>query len=241
MFKPLKKSLMSAAAVSALLCVPAYAAQKVEGCYQRHVEVALSSVEQSMLSIEGRKVAALAPSKPGILDYSHKPELNAVFLAFKPEHTAGTVTLFITDSQGDTCTLLLAPRPVAGDTITIVPPGGKHRATDPDGKALPYQRRVKNLLLQMAGAVPTDGLPVQVVGADIPLWEGTRLVFKRRYLDEGFVGEVYDLTNVGPGDMQLAEQELYRNGVVAVAIAEHTLPVGASTTVYVVRTRGEHE
>lgn len=239
MFKLSKKLWTSAALASALCSTSAFAAQSIEGCYTRHVELAASSTEQSMLTVAGRRISALAPSKPGVLEYRHEETLNAVYFAFVDGHKTGTVTLFVTDDQGETCTLILSPRAIAGDKITVVPPTKK--VTRSAAKAQPYQQRVKALLLVMAGANPDSPVPVQGVNADVPLWEGTRLVFKRRYLDDALVGEVYDLTNVGTTDMQLAEQELYRQGVVAVAIAEHTLPVGASTTIYVVRSRGENE
>jgi conjugal transfer pilus assembly protein TraK len=55
------------------------------------------------------------------------------------------------------------------------------------------------------------------------------------------VGERYRLVNASGSIMRLAEAELYRDGVHAVAIEQRTLAPGESTPVYIVRTRGETE
>lgn len=49
-------------------------------------------------------------------------------------------------------------------------------------------------------------------------------------------GEKYRLTNTGKTALRLVEQELYRKGVVAVAIEQMQLEPGQTTSVHVVRT-----
>jgi conjugal transfer pilus assembly protein TraK len=49
------------------------------------------------------------------------------------------------------------------------------------------------------------------------------------------VGEKFKLTNTGKSVIRLVEQELYRKGVVAVAIENMQLEAGQSTNIYVVR------
>lgn len=55
------------------------------------------------------------------------------------------------------------------------------------------------------------------------------------YNERELVGEKYVLTNTGKTPMRLVEQELYRKGVVAVAIENMHLEAGQSTNIYVVR------
>ncbi|MCK7499558.1 MAG: type-F conjugative transfer system secretin TraK [Comamonadaceae bacterium] len=59
----------------------------------------------------------------------------------------------------------------------------------------------------------------------------------RLYEGRGLIGEKYLLTNVSAAPMVLAEQEFDREDgdVVAVAIENHNLRPGESTSVYVIR------
>ncbi|MGS0979360.1 hypothetical protein [Burkholderia glumae] len=69
----------------------------------------------------------------------------------------------------------------------------------------------------------------------------TALTRVREYSDGDLVGETYTLANTSHNDLSLDERELYAPGVLAVAIEDANLPAGASTIVYVVRERGDHD
>lgn len=218
---------------------PAFAKQLIEQCYEGHAQLSVSENESSLLTMQGRKIAAFSPSKAGVLEYTYEADINTVYFAFLPGQARGSVTLFVTDDAGQTCTLLVTPKAIAGDVFTIVAPRPKYVAQS--RRTLPYQQQAKDLLLAMTGSVPDDRLEPIAVNAELPLWRGVRLIFKSRYEDGGFIGESYDLTNVSLEPMQLAEQELYRPGVIAVGISEHALAPGLTTHVYVVRMRKADE
>ena len=109
-----------------------------------------------------------------------------------------------------------------------------------DGRALAYQRHAKDMILQMADEESRDLEPIPV-NQEIPLWKEARLVMLSKYLDGDLVGEKYRLTNVSDTDMLLMEQELYRKGVVAVVIENHTLPSKGQTLIFIVRGRKDNE
>ena len=93
------------------------------------------------------------------------------------------------------------------------------------------------MLVAMASdSVPTD-VRVEEVNRPIQLWVEARFAMTRVYEGRGLVGERYLLTNISTQNMVLAEQEFDREagGVLAVAIENHNLRPGDSTTVFVIR------
>ena len=58
-----------------------------------------------------------------------------------------------------------------------------------------------------------------------------------KYVERDIVGEKYVLTNTGKSTIRLVEQELYRKGVVAVAIENMQLDAGQTTNIYILRSQ----
>lgn len=100
---------------------------------------------------------------------------------------------------------------------------------------------VQTLIGQMARS--ERGWDSEVVRAnrEVPLWAESRFVLVEQYKGRGYIGEHYRLTNVSGKTMRLAEQEFYKQGVVAVSIELHELASGDSTEVFVVTTRGAEQ
>jgi conjugal transfer pilus assembly protein TraK len=150
----------------------------------------------------------------------------------------------VSDEKGITYKLILVPRPVAGEEIIIRPPTEKatpSRRAAADGRAVSYQRRIKDLMLVMSDDELKDSVETIPVNKEVPLWKEGRLVLVAKYMDGEVVGEKYRLTNVSPSEMLLVEQELYRRGVRAIAVEHHTLAKGDSTDIYIVRERKDNE
>lgn len=221
----------------------AYATQVVERADQAHVQVPISARETNRLAIEGRRIASVVPSVKGALSGQKDEALGAFYFTLANDsHSHGTVTLFVSDEKGVTYKLLLVPRPIAGEEIIIRPPEEKERQvpvarTDETGRALSYQRRIKDLMLIMADESLSNSIQPVEVNREVPLWKEGRLVLLSKYPEGELVGEKYRLTNVSQASMLLVEQELYRRGVRAVAIDRHTLAQGDSTDIFIVRER----
>ena len=81
-----------------------------------------------------------------------------------------------------------------------------------------------------------------VLAGAVAYWiaNAARFAMTRVYEGRGLVGERYLLTNISTQNMVLAEQEFDREtgGVLAVAIENHNLRPGDSTTVFVIRQGG---
>jgi conjugal transfer pilus assembly protein TraK len=100
-----------------------------------------------------------------------------------------------------------------------------------------HVRTIKNLLLAMAGDALPDDMEVREPGQQFALWPGVRLTLQRAWLGAGIVGEKYQLANIGSADVNLAERDLYKPGVMAVSLEQGNLRPGESTNLFVIRER----
>ena len=165
------------------------------------------------------------------------------------EASGKPVNLFISSAQA-TYTLLLRRSDTPADTIVIrdrtprqaQPTTNSARALlGPLGPSANHVRAMKAMLVAMASdRVPAD-FRVDEVNRPMQLWAEAKFSLMRRYEGRGLVGEKYLLQNVSPAPMVLAEQEFDREGggVVGVAIENHNLRPGETTSVFVIRRGGE--
>jgi conjugal transfer pilus assembly protein TraK len=233
-----------------LISLPAAATQVVDlrDCATGHSQVMISAHEQNRLSVEGRRIASVVPSQKDILSTVKDDDLGVLYFSLaSTSANQGSVTLFVTDDQRATCKLILIPSPVPGDDIVIRPGRGQAigQATSTTAdRTLSYQRRVKTLMLAMAE--PEDGqqraqLERIAMNKVLPLWKEGRLILQFSATSGNLVGEQYRLTNISPSELRVTEQELYRKGVLAVAIEQHRLRPQEATTITLVRERRDHE
>lgn len=151
------------------------------------------------------------------------------------------INLFISSATA-TYTLLLRRSDTPADTIVIrdkTPRSLKPTAAtqSPAGPSPNHIRTMKALLVAMASdRVPAD-IRVEETHRSVQLWAEARFSQVRQYEGRGLLGEKYLLQNVGQDVMVLAEQEFDRESgnVAGVAIENHNLRPGESTSVYVIR------
>lgn len=163
----------------------------------------------------------------------------------------GPLKVDIKTTRG-TVGLLLHPANVVGDTLVLQVSGGNAKApTDvrsASGKSSAHVRAIKALTLAMAvpeyanEAVSRPGAGrAPGGGEDVSLWREARFTLKTRYEAPGLVGESYVLTNVSDARMVIDERELYRDGVLSVAVRQLALAPGESTPVWIVRAATERD
>lgn len=146
-------------------------------------------------------------------------------------------SLFVKADNGETYTLLAAPKDIPAETIFLRPP---YRNTERNSgeQSLPYIKRVERLAKAMGRrALPDDYTPIQSLRV-IPLWDEVH--FKREivYSGDSLSGEVYWLTNLTQKEMRFEEREfraIQGNPVAAVAIDKHLLKPHESTEVFIIR------
>lgn len=226
-------------AMTALPAAQAEARQLIDGAERKQVQVDISARETNQLSVLGREIVRVVPSRKGAIVYDK--ELKGGDFYFKlPDDSPplGTVSLFVTDSADMHYSLILVPRAMPGEVLVIRPPRDDADGTkpSPNARAPGHVRRANELVLRMADAsAEGSGSDRELLNQDVPLWNEARLVLKARHRSVDLIGEVYELTNVSAAEMVLAEQEFMRRGVRAVAIRQHTLAPGEQTAVYIVR------
>lgn len=151
------------------------------------------------------------------------------------------INLFIS-SETATYTLLLHRSDTPADTIVIrdkTPRSLKPSTAtqSPAGPSPNHIRAMKALLVAMASdRVPAD-IRVEETSRSVQLWTEARFSQVRQYEGRGLLGEKYLLQNVSQDIMVLAEQEFDRESgnVAGIAIEQHNLRPGESTSVYVIR------
>jgi conjugal transfer pilus assembly protein TraK len=84
-------------------------------------------------------------------------------------------------------------------------------------------------------------MEVREPGQQLALWPGVRLTLQRAWLGAGIVGEKYQLANIGASDVNLAERDLYKPGVMAVSLEQGSLRPGESTNLFVIRERRSND
>ena len=154
------------------------------------------------------------------------------------------INLFISSATA-TYTLVLRRSDTPADTIVLrdrTPAGFKPASTQtPAGPSPSHLRAMKALLAAMASdRVPPD-IRVEETLRPVRLWVEAKFSLVRLYEARGLVGEKYLLQNTSDKPMVLAEQEFDREGdadsgqVAGVAIEQHSLRPGESTSIYVIR------
>jgi len=146
-------------------------------------------------------------------------------------------SLFVKADNGDTYTLLAAPKDVPAETVFLRPPYRNSERSSGE-RSLPYIKRVERLAKAMGRrALPDDYTPIQSSRV-MPLWDEVH--FKREivYSGDSLSGEVYWLTNLTQKEMRLDEREfraIKGNPIAAVAIDKHLLKPHESTEVFIIR------
>lgn len=149
------------------------------------------------------------------------------------------INVFVKTASGQTHALILQPTDMPLETIILREPAKKQN--DPKRTSTEIERAgalevaVKRLVGSMARGEKPFEFEVTSVNKEIGLWNEARFVLQERYVGQSLVGERFRLTNVSKSVMRIAEQELYRQGVVAVSIENQILNPGESTEVFITR------
>ena len=167
-------------------------------------------------------------------------EKGQIFIRPVSPDSTKPINLFVT-SDRSTVALLLQPVDTPSDTIVIREGRDPLKSASRVEKSGVHVRTIKNLLLAMAGDALPDDMEVREPGQQLSLWPGVRLTLQRAWLGAGIVGEKYQLANVGTGEVNLAERDLYKPGVMAVSLENASLRPGETTNLFVIRERRAHD
>ena len=158
-------------------------------------------------------------------------------LYVRPLDRGEPASLFLTADSGATYALTLQPVDMPAESLILKDPA--RRAAQPTAaeQSDSRQRMVKTLALMLAAdRLPAD-MEVRERGETLRLWQGSRFVHLRSWLGTAVVADLFQLTNTGATEMRVAEPELFRPGVLAVAVETRALNPGEASRVFVLRQR----
>lgn len=230
-------------AVGALLSAAnASALQVVEPVDGKNSFVKISAKETTRIYIDGGKVASLIGTD-GELSVEKDAERGQLFI--RPAVLNKPINVRIVATSGAVYNLVMQPVDIPQADIAIRDTQSARLGDTPIGAAQlgagrksasgGMTRAVRSLVSSMALDEPPNTVDVRATNQEFALWENTRFTLIAVYNERDLVGEKFVLTNTGRSQIRLVEQELYRKGVVAVAIENMQLEPGQSTNVYVVR------
>jgi len=227
---------------AAILLAPglAHSLQLVDPVEGQNTFVKISARETTRLAVENGKIRSIIMSD-GELFAEKDDERGQLFI--RPLVLNKPINIRLILSSGATYNLVMQAVDIPQEDIVIRDALAKDKAKDrdaPNGRVgrsgiNSLDKTVRNLLSSMAQDTPASHIDVRAMNQEMALWEGTRFVLTAQYSDRSLIGEKYRLTNVSKNQIRIVEQELYRQGVIAVAIENMQLDPRQSTNIYVVR------
>ena len=195
----------------------------------------ISQKEVTRISFERSRIRKVT-GNAGEFMLEKDEEKGQIFIRPVSPESTKPINLFVT-SERSTIALLLQPVDTPSDTIVIREGRDPLKTASRMERSGLHVRTIKNLLLAMAGDALPDDMEVREPGQQFALWPGVRLTLQRAWLGAGIVGEKYQLTNIGTSDVNLAERDLYKPGVMAVSLEHASLRPGEATNLFVIRER----
>ena len=218
--------------------LPASAIQILEGVDGEMLVGKISQKELTRVTVERGRIKKVTGNAGEFL-LEKDEEKGQIYIRPALASATKPINLFITTDRV-TFTLLLQPVDLPAETIVIKDRGARSEPARTERSGA-YVRVIKNLLLAMASDILPRDMEVREMAKELSLWKGTRLTLTRTYLGQAITGEKYVLTNVSGKPMLIAEQELYKAGVIAVSVENVNLKPDESSNVFVIRERSNHE
>ena len=232
----IKKLLFAAA--TAVVSFNALALQEVVPAEGQNAFVKISAKETTRIYIDGGKIRSLIATD-GELTVEKDEDRGQLFI--RPAILNKPINVRVIAGSGATYNLVMQAVDIPQEDVVIKEPASFRVAVAAEnskgkrGASSSMDKQVRALVAAMALEEPPNTIDMRPTRQEFALWENTRFVMTAVYNERELVGEKYTLTNTGKTPMRLVEQELYRKGVVAVAIENMQLESGQTTNVYVVR------
>lgn len=166
--------------------------------------------------------------------------------AFFTPKSDKTISVFVTTQRGATFTIVMQPIPkmpasnlLVQETqpAAVATTAAQQSQRDPVPSvlsAMSFEQAISTLIYAAATSQSLPGVSERVVNQSIPLWQGTSFTHLRSLQGPGMTLGEYRLANTSQKPMRLVEQELYKSGVLAVAVEQHVLEPGEATPVFIV-------
>ncbi|ARC01599.1 TPA: type-F conjugative transfer system secretin TraK [Neisseria gonorrhoeae] len=241
-------SLLKKIVFSALLAAgPAtsFAAQRVPATENTPHVVSISKRNLSRIAIEGGRISSWKFME-GDLELQKDTTTGQLFVR---SLTSNPTNLFVISEEGKTYLLVLKPTSKQGDNIVIDVAGANRREaavlasqTGPmpvTMNSTEYVRAIKKMMTSMMRGTTGDmGINHSHEYQTVPLWKDTLFIQNGSYTAADMQGLSFTLTNLGTKQLEIREQEFYRQGVLAVAVRKQILQPGEITDVFIISRPG---
>ena len=230
----MRQGVQSLLAASLLFSASAWALQTIDVSDGRSHLVKISAKEMSRIALEDGKIRRI-DFVDGELEVKKDDEAGDYYvlpLVPKP------INVFVKTASGMTHALILQPTDMPLEVVILREPAKKKdrsRTGPAVERAASLELAVKHLFTAIARGDKPVEFEVTTINKEIGLWNEARFILVERYEGQMLVGEHYKLTNTSKSVMRVAEQELYKKGVVAISIENQVLNPGESTSVFISR------
>jgi len=163
-----------------------------------------------------------------------------IFLRPAAADASKPINLFVS-SEHSTIGLLLQPVDAPSDTILLREREPRIPTAVRSERNHPHVRTLKNVLIALANDQRPEDMELRPAQRELALWPGVRLTLEHAYVGNALVAETYRLANSGDTDVALAPSDLYKPGVMAIALDTQQLRPGDATTLFVIRERQPHD
>jgi conjugal transfer pilus assembly protein TraK len=186
------------------------------------------------------------PWSPGLKIYTSSKALDVkvvdkdVFVQYLEGMAPAPQEIFLVTARG-TFSLVLVPKSIPGETIIVRTPENSTGEAAKWEESSDYVSGLKDLIKAMYEGSPPIGFSLSKSGKDVTAMEGTRQVITEIYKGATLEGEVSTLVNLSKESLELAENQFYRRGVLAVSIDSHEVPPMGQTTLYLIKKTGTQE
>ena len=218
----------------------AFALKVIDSSGNEKKNVDIPASELTRIGVDGQKMKGFR-FKLDELEVDQDKEAGAVYI--QPLVKDKPISVFVISSTGTTHELIL--NPVAGlplESIVIKEPNfrpklkGDSVGVSPIEKAGALEVSVKRLILAMAREDSSQpDIQYDKTNTTVALWKETQFVMVGKFTTRSLTGESFKLLNTSAKPMRVAEQELYKPGVVAVTVESQILRTGEETNVFIVR------
>lgn len=236
-----RASLAPSLALLLALAAPqrAQALQIVDAIEGETVLARISARELTRITVDGARVRAVTGLE-GQLLVEKDDQTGAVYV--RPVEASRPVNVFVSADSGRTYALVLQPVDMPADTIVLRDRSQRAAARESAlERSGAHEKMVKAMVITLATGELVPDLELREIGREVALWREAQLFHERSLLGRRIVGDRYRLTNVSTGAMRIAEAELFRPGVLGIAVEQLELAPGEATALYVVRERGAAE
>ncbi len=220
--------------VSTQAAIGAIAVDGVEG--KRH-EVKIPATELTRIAIEGVRMRSV---KFNLEELEVDQDKDAGTIYIKPLVKNKKISIFVLSTTGATHELVMSPTEgLPLESIVIREPASRMTAkagTKSIEKAGALEVSVKRLVTSMAKEEQSSPeVSFEKLNVPVVLWRESQFVMVGRFTTRSLVGESYKLMNTSGRLMRVAEQELYKPGVVAVVVESQILRPNEESNVFIVR------